>query len=284
MKTVLVTGATGALGKAVTQYLYKQGGDNIVTTGRSGKGTDFKLDITDNIKLKKIIDQVRPDLIIQLAATFTHNFDDAYAVNVHANRQLLELMQHSYKGTRVLLVGSAAEYGVIEAEENPISEDHALNPVSVYGLTKVWQTQLAGFYSRHGVDVVVARVFNLKGKGLSEKLFVGRLQKQIDAVLSGQQSVIELGPLSATRDYISTKDAALQLFDIAEFGESGHVYHVASGKPVVMRELLKDTLNEYGLDFSIVHEAEEKSNRSGYDVPVIYADMNHTLRLTDNQL
>lgn len=282
MKTVLVTGATGALGNAITQYLNKQDGYKIVTTGRSGKDTDFQLDITDNIKLTKVIDQVMPDLIIQLAATFTHDFDDAYAVNVQANRQLLELMKRTCSDTRVLLIGSAAEYGVIEADENPVSEDHALNPVSVYGLTKVWQTQLAGFYSRHGVDVVVARVFNLKGKGLSEKLFVGRLQKQIDAVLSGEQSVIELGPLSATRDYISTEDAALQLFDIAEFGESGHVYHVASGKPVVIRELLKDTLNEYGLDLSIVHEAEEKTNRSGYDVPVIYADMNYTLKLTDN--
>ena len=282
MKTVLVTGATGALGKAVTQFLNKQDGYKIVTTGRSGKDTDFQLDITDNIKLTEIIDQVRPNLIIQLAATFTHDFDDAYAVNVQANRQLLELMQHSYKGTRVLLIGSAAEYGVIEADENPVSEDHALNPVSVYGLTKVWQTQLAGFYSRHGVDVVVARVFNLKGKGLSEKLFVGRLQKQIDAVLSGEQSIIELGPLSASRDYVSTEDAARYIFTIAKFGESGHIYHVASGKPVVMRELLKDTLDEYGLDLSVVHEAEEKSNRSGYDVPVIYADMNRTLRLTDN--
>ena len=281
MTTVLVTGAMGALGKAVTEYLNKKDGYKVVTTGRSGNDTDFQLDITDIIKLTKIIDQVRPNLIIQLAATFTHDFDDAYAVNVQANRELLELIQRTCSDTRVLLIGSAAEYGVIEVDDNPVSEEHALNPVSVYGLTKVWQTQLAGFYSMHGVDVVVARVFNLKGKGLSEKLFVGRLQKQIDAVLSGEQSVIELGPLSATRDYISTEDAVLQLFDIAEFGESGHVYHVASGKPVVMRELLKATLREYDLDVSIVHEADEKSNHSGYDVPVIYADIKRTSQLTD---
>jgi len=281
MITVLVTGATGALGKAVTEYLNKKDGYKVVTTGRSGNDTDFKLDITDEVQLAKIIDQVKPGLIIQLAATFTHDFDDAYAVNVQSNRQLLELAQHSNFDLRVLLIGSAAEYGVIEPDENPISEDHGLNPVSVYGLTKVWQTQLAGFYSKQGVDVVVARVFNLKGRDLSEKLFVGRLQKQIDGVLSGEHSVIELGPLSATRDYISTEDAVRQLLDIAKFGESGHVYHVASGKPVVMRELLKATLREYDLDLSIVHEADEKSNRSGYDVPVIYADIKRTSQLTD---
>ena len=281
MITVLVTGATGALGNAVTEYLNKKDGYKVVTTGRSGNDTDFQLDITDETRLAEIIDQVKPGLIIQLAATFTHDFDDAYAVNVKANRQLLELVKHSKSNLRVLLIGSAAEYGVIEADESPVSEEHDLNPVSVYGLTKVWQTQLAGFYSKRGVDVVVARIFNLKGRGLSEKLFVGRLQKQIDGVLSCESSVIELGPLSATRDYISTEDAARQLIDIAEFGESGLVYHIASGKPVVMRELLKATLREYDLDLSIVQEADEKSNRSGYDVPVIYADIKRTSQLTD---
>lgn len=281
MTTVLVTGATGALGKAVTEYLNKKDGYKIVTTGRRGNDTDFQLDITDEARLSDIIDQVKPGLIIQLAATFTHDFDDAYAVNVKANRQLLELVKHSKSNLRVLLIGSAAEYGVIEEGESPVSEEHDLNPVSVYGLTKVWQTQLAALYSKQGVDVVVARVFNLKGRGLSEKLFVGRLQKQIDGVLSGEHSVIELGPLSATRDYISTEDAARQLIDIAESGESGQVYHIASGKPLVMRELLKTTLREYDLDISIVHEADEKSNRSGYDVPVIYADIKRTSRLTD---
>ena len=278
---VLVTGATGALGKAVIEYLNKKDGYKVVTTGRSGNDTDFQLDITDEARLAEIIDQVKPGLIIQLAATFTHDFDDAYAVNVKANRQLLELVKHTKSNLRVLLIGSAAEYGVIEADESPVSEEHDLNPVSVYGLTKVWQTQLAGFYSKRGVDVVVARIFNLKGRGLSEKLFVGRLQKQIDGVLSCESSVIELGPLSATRDYISTEDAARQLIDIAEFGESGLVYHIASGKPVVMRELLKATLREYDLDLSIVQEADEKSNRSGYDVPVIYADIKRTSQLTD---
>lgn len=281
MNTVLVTGATGALGKAVTDYLKNEEGYKTFTTSREGENTDFQLNIIDEVQLSKIINQVKPELILQLAATFTHDFEDAYAVNVEASRQLLEIVQRSKLEARVLLIGSAAEYGLIQPDENPISEGHGLNPVSVYGLTKAWQSQLAVFYSNRGIDVIVARVFNLKGKKLSDKLFVGRLQRQIDAVLSGEQSVIELGPLSATRDYISTQDAAHQIFSIAKFGKSGQVYHVASGKPVIMRELLTATLEEYNLDLSVVHEAEEKSNRVGYDVPVIYADMKRTLQLMD---
>lgn len=284
MITVLVTGATGALGKAVTENLSKRDGYKVVTTSRSGDAADFQLDITDEVKLSEIIDQVQPDVILQLAATFTHDFDDAYAINVEANRELLDIVQRSQNKIRVILIGSAAEYGLVQPDESPISENHALNPVSVYGLTKAWQSQLAIYYSKRGVDVVVARVFNLKGKELSEKLFIGRLQKQIDEVLSGNQSIIELGPLSATRDYISTEGAAQQIIAIVESGETGHIYHVASGKPVVMRDFLKDKLEENKLDISIVREAEEKSNRTGYDVPMIYADMQRTSQLTGIKL
>lgn len=280
MNTVLITGATGALGQAVLESLSNKGGYQVVTTSRSGEGADFSLDITDKALLSKIIELVKPDLVLQLAATFTHDFEVAYAINVEANRQLLETALRLNTGMRVLLVGSAAEYGILQPDENPVSEDHSLNPVSVYGLTKAWQSQLACLYSQRGVDVVVARVFNLKGANLSDKLFVGRLQKQIDKVLAGEQSIIELGPLSATRDYVSLEDAAQQIFSIAEHGDSGQVYHVASGKPVVMRDLLVNTLEENNLDLSVVKEAAEKSGHVGYDVPVIYADMRRASRVT----
>lgn len=66
---------------------------------------------------------------------------------------------------------------------------------------------------------------------------------------------------------------------IAEYGDSGRVYHVASGIPVTMRELLNRYLSIYKLDTSIVQEAPVLSNRSGYDVPVIYADVSKTMQL-----
>jgi len=46
-----------------------------------------------------------------------------------------------------------------------------------------------------------------------------------------------------------------------------------------MRELLESELKPHALDFSIVDEGQCLSNRSGYDVPVIYADIEKTRRL-----
>ena len=127
--------------------------------------------------------------------------------------------------------------------------------------------------------MVVARIFNLDGSGLSERLFIGRLQKQINEVLTGQKSVIELGPLNATRDYVTTEYATEQILAIAAHGEAGRVYHVASGKPITMRDILSRYLAIHKLDASIVHEAVDLTNRIGYDVPIIYADVTNTMQL-----
>jgi GDP-4-dehydro-6-deoxy-D-mannose reductase len=280
MKTVLVTGATGVLGQAVVGCLRKDRHWRVVATSRRCQvDSSFQLDVRDCEKIFAAIKTIKPDLVLHLAAIFANDFDDAYAVNVEVARHLLDAVRESGLCTRVLLIGSAAEYGAVRPEENPIREDHVLNPISIYGLTKAWQTQLAGLYASSGMDVVVARVFNLDGPGLSERLFVGRLQKQIDEVLAGRKSVIELGPLAATRDYVSIDEAAEQIFAIAEHGESGRVYHVASGIPIKMRDILARYLNIYHLDASIVHESADLTNRIGYDVPVIYADVTRTMQL-----
>lgn len=278
MKTVLVTGATGALGQAVIARLQGHSYYRVFAASRHG-GTGLQLDVRDRNRLVSAIERVEPDLVLHLAATFANDFDEAYSVNVEATRHLLDTVEQSGRRTRVLLVGSAAEYGVVRPDENPIREDRLLAPVSIYGLTKAWQTQLAGFYANRGVDAVVARIFNLDCPGLSERLFIGRLQKQIEEVLAGRKSAIELGPLSAVRDYVSTNEAADQILAIATCADAGKVYHVASGIPVTIRAMLVRYLTSNGLEASIVREDASLSNRSGYDVPVIYANVASTSQL-----
>ncbi|MHB8914790.1 MAG: NAD-dependent epimerase/dehydratase family protein [Thiobacillus sp.] len=280
MKAILITGARGSLGQSVVARLGRNDQNRILATSRDPfVGDDLRLDVRDPNRLALVIRDTKPDLILHLAATFGDDFEAAYAVNVEATRQLLEVVRQSEYRTRVLLIGSASEYGVVRPEENPLREDHVLAPVSIYGLTKAWQTQLAALYASRGVDVVVARIFNLDGQGLSERLFIGRLQKEIDEVLAGRKSVIELGPLSATRDYISTDEAADQILCIAAYGEAGRVYHVASGRPVTMRDVLLRYLAHHKLDASIVRESLSSTNRVGYDVPAIYADITSTTQL-----
>lgn len=280
MTTVLVTGASGALGKAVIARLREFSHYRVIATSRREDAvSDYRLDVRDRIGFVSTISTAEPDLVLHFAATFASDFDEAYAVNVTATKHLLDAVEQSRRRTRVLLVGSAAEYGVVRSEESPIREDRVLAPVSIYGLTKAWQTQLAGFFAYRGLDVVVARIFNLDGPSVSERLFIGRLQKQIEEVSAGTKSTIELGPLSAIRDYVSTNEAANQILAIATRAETGKVYHVASGIPVTMRAMLARYLTNNGLDASIVRENTGLSNHTGYDVPVIYADITKTSQL-----
>ncbi|MFM0029588.1 NAD(P)-dependent oxidoreductase [Paraburkholderia madseniana] len=279
MKTVLVTGGNGALARSVIAYLQGTVGYRVVVSTRTGEAPAIKLDVCNAAQVSAQLEAISPDIVLHLAATFVSDFSESYAVNVESTRYLLDAVEKQGSKVRVILAGSAAEYGAVQPFENPVSESRALNPVSTYGLTKAWQTQLASVYAARGVDVLVARIFNLEGVGLSDRLFAGRIRNQIDAVSRGQRSTIEVGPLSATRDYLKLDVAAEQIAAISACGRAGEIYHVASGKPVTMRELLERSLAEHGIDIQVVREAPDLSNRAGYDVPVIYADVTRTAAL-----
>jgi nucleoside-diphosphate-sugar epimerase len=282
MTTVLLTGGGGALGKRVAES-FRSRGYNVVYGSRRAVScvSERVLDVTDAANVSAVIHLVKPTVIVHLAATFVNDYDVAYSTNVVGAKNILSAVKESSQPIRVVLAGSAAEYGLVTPEENPVREDRILRPVSIYGLTKSWQTNYGLMCSFQGMDVVIARIFNLDGEGLSNQLFVGRINEQIQDIESGLRQRIEVGSLSAVRDYISMKDAALQLIAICERGQSGQIYHVASGQPVKMRDFLKQRLSKSGLDFSIVDEAPALSFRSGYDVPVIYADISRTIALLE---
>ncbi len=280
MRTALVTGAEGALGKAILAGLGRGTDWRVFATSRrpSGSGA-LALDVSDRAQVFRVVADTKPDLILHLAATLSDKLDEAVAINVEGARNLCDAVLASQHPSRVLLTGSAAEYGAVQATDNPIPTHHPLKPVSTYGSTKAAQTALGQQYANKGVDVVIARIFNLDGPGLSEKLFVGRVQNQIAAIKSGQQTRLRVGPLSAIRDYVSLGAAAEQILTIAEHGTRGSVYHVGSGKGITMRDLLQQYLERNGLDFSLVDEDSGHSTHKGYDVPAIFADMSGTTAL-----
>ncbi len=284
MKQILLTGGAGALGQALAARIRAATSCQLLVSDQHlGMGVDFVLDVTHRSALKAALQANHPDLVIHLAASFSEDHEEAYRLNVEATRGLFEVALQAIPKPRVVIIGSAAEYGVVDPEDNPISESRTLRPVSVYGLTKAWQTQLGHFYHAMGLEVVTCRIFNLDGPGISERLFVGRIQHQIAAILDGRASVIRIGALSAVRDYVDVDTAARQVLAIAVAGESGEVYHVASGQAVSMRELLERHLKRHRLPVSLVQEDQDFSNRTGYDVPVIYADMSKTNRLLERE-
>jgi nucleoside-diphosphate-sugar epimerase len=208
-----------------------------------------------------------------LAGSYSNEYDVDYRVNVLTTKNLIDNCLRLNLKYRILLIGSSAEYGLVSEKDNPVNEDHLLRPVSIYSLTKVYQTHLMNFYyNTHKVDVVMAITFNLMGKGISNKLFIGHFYEQIDKYKKGCISKIVLGNLQHKRDYISIEEIVKDYERIIDLGKAWEIYNVGLGKSIRILELLEEILKNAGLDIGIVEEKVQNTPNK-FDVPNIFADI-----------
>lgn len=273
--TVLVTGAKGGFAKAFVPKLAESVRGDVLSVVRENtqQPNDIQCDLSDRPSVEDLIRNTRPQVIYHLAGSFAGNFETDVLVNAHSSKWIFDEIIKLKLECRVVVFGSAAEYGLVAEGNNPVSETHPLNPISIYGLTKVVQTQISSYYaSTQGVDVVVARVFNLAVKGLSQRLFYGRLTSLIESYKHREIERMTFGNLEAIRDYIDIDNATAQILAIANKGIKGEIYNVGSGVPVRMKDLLSRLLKENDIPLDCVEYAPENHKR-GIDVPLIYADI-----------
>lgn len=277
MRRVFVTGAEGALGRVLVSALRERSDCHVVASARRMSQGHVFLDVTRDEDVQHVMGDYSPDLIFHLAGSFADQLHAAVEVNVMAADNILRAAGRA----RVVLVGSAAEYGRVSPEENPIKECQPLRPMTVYGLTKSWQTQLGMMRVAHGVDVVVARLFNLYAENMSARLFIGQVQRQIREFLAGERGCVEVGSLEAVRDYVTASEAVRQLIAIGFQGISGSIYNIGSGKPTRMKDVLARMLVDSGLSMDIVSTNSKRKSHQVFDVPVAYADLTRTRSLLD---
>jgi len=272
---VLITGAAGFTASHLARLLESDKGVELFLSdlGMPGNKNHFPCNLTDAAEVFGLLEVTKPDQIYHLAGTYSNDYELDYRANVLSTKNVLDASLRLGRRGRVVLVGSSAEYGIVSEDENPVREDHPLSPVSIYGLTKACQTLLMQFYRNlHGLDVVMARTFNLFGKGLSAKLFVGRLYEEIEAYKDGKISRIEVGNLENKRDYIHIEDAVKCYRVIMERGIAGEIYNVGSGKSIKMCDLMCMILLDSGIGIEAVKQTvATKSNT--IDIRDIYADL-----------
>lgn len=282
---VLVTGATGGVARSVITRFASDSRNELVMCGRAERNVDgyVRCDLSDHDAVEAMVKRIRPRLVIHLAGSFQNNLAADLAVNSLSAGWIAETLLANSDDARLVLVGSAAEYGLISADENPVPETHALRPVSVYGLTKTMQTQIGTYYAAaRGADVVIARLFNVFGPGLSERLFIGNAERQIERFRRGEIEHLVFGNLDSERDYISTDEAARLIMLLAERGERGSIYNIGSGQPVRMRELLKRMLAVAGISHAPIRERQIEGRAAAVDLPCIYADVSRLRALDAN--
>ena len=281
MKKIVVLGSSGFTGRNLIHRLKKEQGVEVIGVDylSDGRDGDCVCDLRDFGAVMELLSKVKPDQIYNVAGSISNNYEECYASNVVITKNILDVMESIKLMGRVLLVGSAAECGLVSADDLPVKETQTPNPVSIYGLTKVYQSVLMRTYRNlYDLDIVMVRPFNLIGEGISESLFPGRLQRSIEDLKSGKIERIKTGSLNARRDYIPIDDALVYYQLVMDKGITGETYNVGSGRSVLLRDLLRGLLSKEGLDMSVVDEmpVQEKNK---LDVPDIYGDISKLINL-----
>lgn len=275
---ILVTGAGGFVGGHLIPNLVAAGHEVVAA---SHAPWDCPLardtavfDLRDGARVIEALHVHRPDAVIHLAAQASprrswEDTDETFAVNITGVSHLLEGLVDRPE-TRVLLVGSAQEYG--NGTDRPIKESDPLEPQSPYGVSKVAQELVGALYRRrYGMPVIAARPFNHTGPGQSTEYAIGAFCAQVAAIERGEQEPrMNVGWLDARRDYLDVRDVVDAYRVLLESGQPGEVYNVASGEAQRIGDLLDILLQASGLAGKVEVVAAE-SGRPG-DAAVLVGD------------
>jgi GDP-4-dehydro-6-deoxy-D-mannose reductase len=224
----LITGAGGFVGQALTRHL-EASGDTVVGLDRAGGP-----DITDQAGVREAIGGHRPDAVYHLAAV-THigaSWDAPLEVfRINAEGTLNVLSACAAAGVdRVLVVGSADEYGAVRPENLPLSEDAPLRPLTPYGASKVAAEYLAlQAFLGDGLATIRVRAFNHTGRSQPDRFMIPGLARRIAAAEREGRKEIPVGSLEPVRDFTNVEDVVVAYRLLVERGEPGEVYNVCSG-------------------------------------------------------
>ncbi|MEZ0394853.1 MAG: NAD-dependent epimerase/dehydratase family protein [Anaerolineales bacterium] len=241
MKHALVVGISGFVGRHLAGYLLGQEWRVVGFDQQPLAGFGVRLgDLLDQAKVERLLHETRPDFIFHLAGVLKSDSPEHfYTVHVLGTLALLEAVMEAGLRPVIVVAGSSAVYGAGTAQR-PITEKHNPQPLTHYAVSKLAQEALALRYWRaFGLPVICVRMFNLLGPGLSPAMACSDFARQIaQAEQAGKPATISTGNLDSRRDFVDVRDAARAYALLAEKGQPGQIYNVASGRAVSIRKCL----------------------------------------------
>lgn len=254
---VLITGMEGFAGSHLAEYACAQGAEvhgtafpdasrrNLLGTAAAGV---HALDVTKADPLVRLLRRLRPDRVFHLAgqSSPTVSRRDPEATlrsNVLGTLNLLEAARVLPRPPRVLVVGSADEYGGATSAR-PIPETTPLRPETPYAVSKVCQDLLGlAYHRRHGLHVVRVRPFNHIGPRQAPGFVATDFASQLAAIERGRaRPRLEVGNLDVIRDFSDVRDIVRGYWRLLQAGRPGEVYNLGSGRGTRVRDLLDGLL------------------------------------------
>ena len=288
---VLVTGAAGFVGQWLTRALLHRGwtvhGGTVDGPPRSGVLTSdeaqaihwLPLDVSSDESVRAAVQASAPDRVIHLAGiAFAPEANAspvrAFEVNAIGAMRLLAALDGS--SARVLVVGSAEQYGAQEPGAYPIAEGATLRPLTPYAAAKASQELIALQVQRStGREVICTRSFNHSGVGHGEQYLLPTLVRRARE-LPRTGGTLRIGNGDVVRDYSHVADVVDAYLLLMENGVPGEVYNVCSGIGLPVRVIAERVLKRAGVTADI---SSDTALLRPIDVPILVGD-NARLRAT----
>jgi nucleoside-diphosphate-sugar epimerase len=236
---VLVTGASGFIGRAACAELVERGHDAVAMVRRPGSEppgtTAVQGDLTDADSLTTALTETRPDCVVHLAAEIGSQRDakKIEAVNVEGMRRLIDACREA--GSPKLVFVSTVVTGDPKGEL--LEEDKPLPVETAYGRSKQEGERML---RESGLPYAVIRPGHVYGPGgwYAEEI-VSRLRQP------GRFAVVGKG--DNWWDMVRVEDVATAIADAAERAPDGAVYHVADDEPITMYDFISLTAEAIGV-------------------------------------
>jgi len=281
-KVALVTGITGQDGAYLAEFLLKKGYEvhgikrraSLFNTDRIDHlyqdphvdNRNFILhygDMTDSSNLIRIVQQVQPDEIYNLAAQshvavsfeepeYTANADGLGALRLLEAIRLLGLE----KKTRFYQASTSELYGLVQ--EVPQKETTPFYPRSPYAVAKLyayWITvnyrEAYGLYACNGI------LFNHESPLRGETFVTRKITRAVARIALGLQDCLYLGNLSALRDWGHARDYVQMMWLMLQ-QERAEDFVVATGQQVSVRRFVELAAAELGIDIEFSGEGQQE--------------------------
>lgn len=271
MKVALITGVTGQDGAYLSEFLLNKGymvhgikrRSSLINTDRVDhlyhdpheKNVRFKMhygDLTDSTNLIRIIQEVQPDEIYNLAAMshvqvsfetpeYTANADGVGTLRLLEAIRILGLTQK----TRIYQASTSELYGLVQAV--PQSETTPFYPRSPYAVAKMyayWITvnyrEAYNMYACNGI------LFNHESPVRGETFVTRKITRAAARIALGMQEKVFLGNLSARRDWGHAKDYIEAMYLILQ-QDKAEDFVIATGVTTPVRDFIRMAFGDVGI-------------------------------------
>lgn len=233
---VLLTGARGFTGVYLRAELEAAGYSVVGGIVGAGVGArEVTLDITSLDNCRRVMERIRPDYLVHLAAiTFVQHADAEafYRVNVIGTLNLLQAIADARLSPRNVVVASSANvYGNANAVE--IVEEQLPQPLNHYGVSKLAMEHMVRTWADR-IPIVVTRPFNYTGVGQEPHFLVPKIVSHFVQ----HASEIELGNVDVAREFSDVRMVALAYRRLIEDAPAGETFNICSGVAYSLAEVL----------------------------------------------